>query len=258
MLLLLSFLSGCVHLSESVGLSPTLEAHESVTLGWRLVPGQSLSYAHRVRLLRGQDEVGREEHWTYLVREVNPQGVALLEGRLTGFGALFASEEGRLSSAILDPIVSLERKTMEDARVWIRLSQSGQIQSIEGLSWEQTLSHTLLGLAFPGKTVGPGKEWSDPAMLSPLLNLVSPRVAVMPVGKQVLMDLGTRKRVSARVLSEGSLVLGGEDVPALALSGESFWDLEHGALISRQLNLSLRQYDADFGSRLILEIERQH
>ena len=69
MLLLLSFLSGCAHFSESAGLSPPLESPQIATLGWRLVPGQSLSYAHRVRLLRGQDEVGREEHWTYLVRE---------------------------------------------------------------------------------------------------------------------------------------------------------------------------------------------
>jgi hypothetical protein len=258
MLLLLIFLSGCAHFSDGLGLSPALEAPQRATLGWRLVPGQSLSYAHRVRFLRGQEEVGREEHWTYLVKEVSSRGVALLEGRLTGFGALFANDEGRLPAELLDPIVALERQKMEDARVWIRLSQSGQIQSIEGLSWEQSLSHTLLGLAFPHKPVAAGEDWSDPAMLAPLLNLVSPRVAVMPVGKQVLMDFGTRARVGARVLSEGSLVLGGEDVPALALSGEALWDLEHGALISRQLSLSLRQYDSDFGSRLVLEIERQH
>jgi hypothetical protein len=258
MLLLLSLLFGCAHLSESVGLSPPSEALQSATLGWRLVPGQSLSYAHRVRLLRGQEEVGREEHWTYLVKEVSPQGVALLEGRLTGFGALYASEDGRLSSELLDPIVAIERKKMEDARVWIRLSRSGQIQSIEGLPWQQTLCHGLLGLVFPLNPIEPGDGWSDPAMLAPFLNLVSPRVAVIPVGKQVLMDLGTRTREETRVLSEGSLILGGEDVPSLALSGEALWDLQQGALNSRRLNLSLRQYDADFGSRLFLEIERQH
>jgi hypothetical protein len=257
MLFFLSFAFGCMHLPADSSRTSRFDAPNQSTLGWRLVPGQSLSYAHRVRLLRGQGEVGREEHWTYLVKDVDAQGVALLEGRLTGFGALVVSGSDPVDTPLLHTVVAEERERMEGSRVWIRLSPSGQIQSIEGLSWEQSLSHGLLGLSFRNRAVSPGEAWPDPGMLAPLLNLISPRVAVLPKGTQTLVDLGTESRPATRIQSEGSLVLGGEDTPALSVSGVADWDLQQGALVSRRMVLSLRQYESDFGSRLILEIERQ-
>jgi hypothetical protein len=258
MLSLIFLTIGCAHLgptgSHAVGFKPPAEA----VIGWRLVPGQTLSYAHRTRLLRGEEEVGREEHWSYLVKEVDAEGVTLLEGRLTGFGSMYRGQTGVVERALIEEAEDQERTRLEGARVWVRLSQDGQVQGVEGLSWEDSLSHTLLGLGIQKNAVSPGDTWSDPAMIFPFLNLVSSRVAVLPSGTQSLLNLGSQESVFADIQSEGSLVLGDEDVPHLVLQGQVRWDLQQGVIDSRQIVLSLRQYDSNFGSRLFLEIERQH
>lgn len=258
MLSLMVFLGACAHLPargiRAVEFQPPSEA----VLGWRLVPGQTLSYAHRIRLLRGQEEVGREEHWSYLVKEVDTQGVTLLEGRLTGFGTMYRSQGVVIDQAMIDRAEDQERARLEGLRVWVRLSQDGQVQGVEGLPWEDSLSHTLLGLGVQNNAVSPGDVWSDPAMIFPFLNLVSSRVAVLPSGSQSLKYLGGEDTPFASIQSEGSLVLGNEEVPQLVLHGEVLWDLQQGVMESRQMVLSLSQYDSDFGSKLFLEIERQH
>jgi hypothetical protein len=258
MLSLMVFLGACAHLPGGGARSVEFQPPSAAVLGWRLVPGQTLSYAHRTRLLRGQEEVGREEHWSYLVKDVDPQGLTLLEGRLTGFGTMYRSEGGVIDRTVIDAAEAKERARLESARVWVRLSQDGQVQGVEGLSWEDSLSHTLLGLGVQKNEVSPGDVWSDPAMIFPYLNLVSSRVAVLPSGSQALMSLGGEDTQFAEIQSEGSLVLGDEEVPHLTLKGEVLWDLQQGTIESRQIVLSLSQYDSDFGSRLFLEIERQH
>jgi hypothetical protein len=258
MLLLMIFLGACAHLPANGVRGVEYQPPSKAVLGWRLVPGQTLSYAHRTRLLRGQEEVGREEHWSYLVKEVDTQGVTLLEGRLTGFGTMFQSQGTVTDQAMIDRAEGQERARLESIRVWVRLSQDGQVQGVEGLPWEDSLSHTLLGLGVQKNAVSPGDVWSDPAMVFPFLNLVSSRVAVLPSGSLSLKDLGDQDTPFAKIISEGSLVLGNEEVPHLVLHGEVLWDLQQGVLESRQIVLSLSQYDSDFGSKLFLEIERQH
>ena len=54
---------------------------EPMVLGWRLVPGDQLVYDHSVIWQANPKESSRRvERWTYLVRDVDPQGIATLEG----------------------------------------------------------------------------------------------------------------------------------------------------------------------------------
>lgn len=259
MLLLMALLGACAHLPAVGPIKPVEEAPETAVMGWRLVPGQELSYAYTVRLLRGNDEVGRTEHWTYLVKEVSEEGVALLEGRLTGFGAVLKEEDVLLSEAELLVAQRKEMERLQDVRVWLNLGMDGQLQGVDGLDWEDALIHHLLGLTFPSGAVKVGDQWSDPATISPYVELLPPEVAILPSSRQGLVAFrGERGGFFAVIESEGEVVAGDEDVPRIVLTGEAQWDLVSGALESRNVWLSLSQYDAPFGGQLLLETRRQH
>jgi hypothetical protein len=256
MLLLMGLLGACAHLPSA---GSTVKVPEEAVLGWRLVPGQELSYAHSVRLLRGNDEVGRTEHWTYLVREVNEQGVALLEGRLTGFGAVLRLDDVVVPDVELLLAQTKERERLQEARVWVSLGMDGRLHGVDGLPWEDTLSHHLLGIYFPSDALVVGERWSDPGAISPYVQLVAPQVAILPTAHQQLISIEAEEGVVfAEIESEGAVILGGEEVPRLILRGRAQWDLVSGALETRRLELSLSQYDEPFGGQLLFETQRQH
>ena len=119
MLLIAILLVGCAHTDGFQRSGEELRVPDEAALGWRLVPGQEISYAHTARLIRGGDEFSRTEHWSYLVREVNDDGVALLEGRATGLGVLVKRDDELLSRAELEPMRTQEKDRLHGMSAWL-------------------------------------------------------------------------------------------------------------------------------------------
>ena len=255
-LILLMF--GCAHVQLGGKVLPreSQEVNEAV-LGWRLVPGQELNYAYDVRVFRREFEIGRTEHWNYLVKSVDDQGVAILEGRLTAFGALVLENGTAVSSADLVDVEEAEKKRLADVRVWVTLSSDGHVQAVDGLDWEDAFLHHQLGFALPRQAVQPGVRWKDPVTLIPLINLLPPEVAVLPKAEAVLEGfLNQDGQHFALIQTQGSIVAGDKDVPQLTVSTEVQWDLNAGALATRKTTATLQQYESPFGGLLIIEIRR--
>ena len=259
MLLMGSILLSCAHISEWG--SPSAGAFEipsKAVFGWRLVPGQEFSYAHTVRLVRGVEETSRTERWTYLVREVSPDGVALLEARVSGLGVFLSREEGVVSKWELEALEDEEKERLGALTAWISLTQDGQLQSVDGLTWTDAVVHRALALGFPRQPLSAGDSWEDPNSISSFVELLPPEVAILPRAESSLHSLGQGvDTVTAEILTEGEIVAGGEEVPRLTLEGRGVWDLARGVLLSRTLTVSLSQYGDRFGGLLVLETERQ-
>lgn len=256
-MLVLTLLLGCAHLSEPGGSS--MEAPpESAVIGWRLVPGQELSYRYTVRLLRGDTEVSRTESWVYWVREVSPAGEALLEGRLTGLGTLVRQENQQLSAESLQGVERQERERLEEQTVWVRLSMDGYVVSVSGLAWEDALLHHSLALVFPEEPLQVGSLWPSPGTLAPYQNLMPPETEISSRSESRLTSYYSADgAVYASVEFEGEIQAGGEDLPQIASHGKASWDLRAGQLHERVQSVTLSQYSEAFGGRLLIETRRE-
>lgn len=250
-------LLGCAHLSDSGPQRSVHSSPESAVIGWRLVPGQELSYSHTVRLVRGTNEVSRTEHWSYLVREVDEEGSALLEGRLTGLGALIQNEGELARGEGFETLMRNESDRISDSKVWVTLSIDGRILAVDGLDWSEGLVHRALGLNFPADPVEPGSVWPDPESIAPFRSLVPAEVAILPsVQAGVVTIYEDAGGVFADIEMRGSIVAGGDDVPKIEMQGEATWDLVLGQLVTRSQRLSLSQYNEPFGGLLLIKTER--
>ena len=256
-MLALSLIVGCAHL-PSVGSSGGVGAPDSAVIGWRLVPGQELHYQHTVRLLRGDAEIARTESWAYLVREVSPTGEVLLEGRLSGLGALVREERRLLNAKSLSGVEEQERVRLGEQTVWVKLSTDGDVISVSGLSWEDSLPHRSLGLAFPRDSVEVGMSWPNPDSVSPYRSLVPPEVPISPRAEiQLVSFLVEGEGVYASLEFQGHIRAGGQDLPHIETQGEVLWDLVAGQLYQKSQRVSLSQYQEAFGGLLLIETKRQ-
>jgi len=252
---LILLLFGCAHLDSAKlpSVEKSYDVQEAV-LGWRFVPGQEFNYAYDVRVFRREFEIGRTEHWNYLVKTVDDQGVALLEARLTAFGALVLENGSPVSTEELADAQESEKKRLSEARVWVTLSTDGHVQAVDGVDWEDALLHHQLGFALPLHAVKPGLRWKDPVTLAPLVNLLPPEVAVLPKTDAVLERFLYKEGTHLALIDmKGSIVAGDKDVPQLTVSTELHWDMNAGAMAYRKTTASLQQYDSPFGGLLIIE-----
>jgi len=259
MLLITAILWSCAHVSEwTPSVNAMLEVPDEAVFGWRLVPGQEFSYSHTVRLFRDGQETSRTELWTYLVREVSPDGVALLQGRVSGLGVLLSRKAAPVSNWELEPLEEKEKERLGELTAWISLTDEGQLQSVDGLTWSDALVHRTLALSFPRQPLSVGDSWEDPSSLSSFVELVPPEVAILPESQSTLLSMNsTGDTVLAAVETNGQIVAGGEEVPRLTLEASTVWDLAKGVLSSRRVTVSLSQYGDRFGGLLMLETERQ-
>ena len=60
----------------------------TVRLGWRWIPGMRMRYRTTVSNQGGEAGPVHMEEWNYVVRAVNEDGLARLEGRRTGFAII--------------------------------------------------------------------------------------------------------------------------------------------------------------------------
>ena len=249
-MLLTLVLSACIRAPTLTALSP-----EPVVLGWKLVPGQELTYTLTTHWLRGEEGLHRVEQWTYLVREVDPDGVAQLEGRLTGLGATQTTSDGP-PIAMSDDEFASERSRLAQSPITLRLAMDGRLGSLPQGDWADTLPHRLLGLQFPEHPIQPGDRWPNPALARPFSNFL-PAETVREMGATVqFVGLFQGEALLAQFRSKGQITAETALAPlTLALDGESWWEPETGQLRERWIRGELRQGEDPVSGRLEIHLE---
>lgn len=223
-----------------------LAPEDPVMLGWRLVPGQELSYAFTTTHTVDDQSLVREEHWTYLVRDVDAEGVAYLEGRLTAFGVQGVEDADEAREA--------EEARLAEAPVGLSLAMDGRVVDLHGQSWGDQLVHRVLAVKLADVAVTVGDSWEDPAVVRPLVDVLPVGVDVALEASQTFEGLYARGgRVQARVRTRAALSADRAELPGIWVQGDAWWDLQAGQLASRTLELSLLGQDGGDPGVLTLE-----
>ena len=227
--------SGCAHAPRPIPVEPA-----PVVFGWRLVPGQEFTYKVTTRLREGEDEMVREEHWRYLVREVDGHGAATIEGSLSGFGAVARLRGEELPRTAVDQLAEEEVERLSTARVRFGLSMDGRLEWLEGLDWADSLPHRLFALALPEGAVEPGAIWSDPAGVRPFGGGYPGSVELQVEGEHRLEGLHTLSdELRAEIHTVGALRPQVALVPGVSVEGVGLWSLERGVLLWRSLSVEV-------------------
>lgn len=234
-----------------------LPISEPMVLGWRLVPGDQLVYDHSVTWSASEAESTRRvERWTYLVREVDAQGVATLEGSLTALGVEHIADGEVSPEPLLALALSQEKERLSQDAVVLELAMDGRLVSLSGMSWSDSLSHRLLGLQLSGEGVSALSSWPDPVLARPYADLLPMSLDVEVSGSQQLVGLfddDGELRVS--LLSEGLVRTTDGAGPQVLLSGSGWWDPLAGRLVSRELLVSVAKLDGTDPGTLKIELE---
>lgn len=194
-----------------------------VALGWRLVPGQTLSLLARTERRTMDSHDVRSERWMWRVLAVE-HGMATLEAFVVGVGAGVEDAEGELvPTAALPSAVST-----------LALDRTGTLHAVTDPNLAASLPQYALAVELPERPVGLHDEWPDPigrlaaGLLPPGLHpdgaAYTALRAVSLVEDRAVATLETR----GEVRSEG---------PRLEIGGTADWDLVAGRLIRRTLEI---------------------
>ncbi|HJN75847.1 MAG TPA: hypothetical protein QGF58_18095 [Myxococcota bacterium] len=224
-----------------------------VLLGWRLVPGDVHRYALTTQWGVGVEEVLRVERWDYLVRSVDEEGVATLEGSLVGLGAE-VRRQGQPYDVGLEVARGAEKERL--GTVTLSLARDGRLVAIEGLDWADALPHRLLALRLSAEEIRRGDVWPDPVLARPYASLMPVSLDVTVEGYSTFEGLyQVGERVLARLSTRGAVKPAELGAPEVWLSGETWWDPLNGLVDSRTLSASLGNVRGEPGT-LSLGIER--
>ena len=226
-----------------------------VTLGWRLVPGQRLTYQLTTETRTGPDTVLRVENWDYLVTEVRDDGVAVLEGELVALGAEL-SRDGTPQYRGLDPARQVEQDRLGEQAVRLELAMDGRLVALDGLDWADALPHRLLALRLQEGEIEGGDRWPDPVLARPYASL-------MPVGLELTVEgyqmydamYQDGDQVLAHVTTRGAVRPDAMGAPEVHISGDAWWDTMDGVVERRDLTVTLANVQGEPGD-LSLRVER--
>ncbi len=198
-----------------------------ITLGWRWLPGATWTYRFVTEREVGGSLTQRAEAWRYLVREVDGDGVATLEGRLVGFGGL-GSEGGsgaRLTRA--------EQRAI-DRPIWLQIGMDGRTVGLEDVSFADALPHRLLGVGLPATPVDRSDTWPLPDLIRAFRVLVPLALEVETRSAARLLEVYAE---GARTVTEieTTATLRTRAGPGVHLSGTVAWDASRGGLLRRTL-----------------------
>ncbi|MCB9760026.1 MAG: hypothetical protein H6739_09355 [Alphaproteobacteria bacterium] len=228
-----------------------------VVLGWRWVPGDTLRFAMETRFIDGGSTVTRVEHWDYLVREVDDEGIATLEGRLTGIGAQLEREGVVAEGEDFEAARQAEKARLSEVTLSMSIAMDGRLVSLDGLDWADALPHRLLALQLPQDPVEPGARWPDPVVARPYADLVPVELDVVVEGHEMYEGLYDRSgAVHAHLRTEAAVWPSDPQAPGVNLQGEVWWDLHAGQLRERRLEATLTKVPTGEAGALVIEARR--
>lgn len=229
-----TLLAGCPRRAPDVAAA----AQDAVRLGWRWTPGMRHTWRSRVTRAQGATTSWREEVWSYLATDLDPTGVAWLEGELLALTVGGHHGEAPLPN---DVAARLRREALDAApsHVDLGLRLNGKLLAATPAGFGETLPHHLLAGVLPVDPARPGDTWEDPAMALPL-------AALAPVGIGVRVDAETRLEalddvdgdVVAR-LRHSATIRTIEGGPVLRVVGASTFATWPGHLANRELTVTL-------------------
>ena len=213
-----------------------------ITLGWKWVPGDSiqmeLSSQATTRPDRDEQTVTRVEVWEYLVRDVDHDGVATLEGRMTGLGAEVLRDDERMNDR--DTRRAREHEMADAQPITLRIAMDGRLVSLEGRDWAEGLPRRLLAQQLSVEPIEQGATWPDPVVARPYADLVPVDLELTVEGYQTFEGLyeidGT---VLAHLSTRGAVRPDEAGAPEIWINGESWWDPARGRMTSRELRVVL-------------------
>jgi len=216
---------------------------ESLRLGWRLVPGQALSYDIELRHRQPGLIQTRTERWTYRVR-ARERGVCTLHGHLIGLGGHLDPAEPQVADAVLGP------QRRQGDRVVLRLGVDGRLRPQPGMDcasldepdrdcFGRQIAHRLLALPLPDQPVAPGATWPDDTLAEPFLPLLPDALQPAVDGRCALSDVYRDADGSPRVDLHSTLLVRTQGGLALRAEGLTAWDPLAGELARRTLHARL-------------------
>lgn len=234
----------------------SLPISEPMVLGWRLVPGDQLVYDHSVIWQAGpQKSTRRVERWTYLVRAVDSQGIATLEGSLTALGVEQILDGQVTPEPLLTLALSEEKERLSQDSVQILLAMDGRLVEVTGVSWSDSLSHRLLGLQLSGEGIVEQSTWPDPVLARPYADLLPMSLDVEVSGSHRVAGLyDDQGELRLSLLSEG-LVRSTNGGPQIELEGQGWWDPQTGRLVYRELTARIGNLSTTDPGTLTIELE---
>jgi hypothetical protein len=234
----------------------SLPITEPMVLGWRLVPGDQLVYDHSVIWQASpQESTRRVERWTYLVRDVDPQGIATLEGSLTALGVERILDGQVTPEPLLTLALSEEKERLSQDSARILLAMDGRLVEVTGVSWSDSLSHRLLGLQLSGEGIMEQSSWPDPVLARPYADLLPMSLDVEVSGAHTVAGLyDDQGGLRLSLLSEG-LVRSTNGGPQVELEGQSWWDPQTGRLVSRELMARVENLSTTDPGTLTIELK---
>lgn len=223
---LLGLAAGCPRTSAPLAALPSTP----ITLGWRWVPGMRLDYRSVVQRVNRGEVVSEAQTWTYLVRDVGTDGSAMLEGRLTGYGAGVLDEDGTVVERVAEAPATTQAR--------LRITVDGHLTASDVPGFGEGLPHRLLALGLPVQPVRPHDEWPDRATVAPFAALMPAELKMEQHGESMLVELSRHdEALAAAISTTGELRM--EGGAALHLTGVASWDASLGQLAERALTARL-------------------
>lgn len=234
----------------------SLPITEPMVLGWRLVPGDQLVYDHSVHWQSSPEESTRRvERWTYLVRDVDEQGIATLEGSLNALGVEHILDGEVTPEPLLALALAEEKERLSQDSVHVQLAMDGRLIGVSGVSWSDSLSHRLLGLQLSGEGITEQSTWPDPVLARPYADLLPMSLDVEVSGSHRVGGLfDDQGELRLSLISEG-LVRSPSGGPQVELEGQGWWDPQTGRLVSRALTARIGNLSMTDPGTLTIELE---
>lgn len=245
-------LVGCPRAPGAVAPGPTRAeraAPAKVRLGWRWIPGTAYTFDSIITRNTGDVLITRGESWTYTARELDSNGVVLLQGMLGGFGAVIEVNGDPLPEPRMRPA----REAARDAtptEVELRMRLTGRLISCSIEDFAGSLPHRLLAMHMPSDPVPPGTSWEDPALALAFAQLIPVELPVRITASTTLSRFGEVEKGWEARLDHQAAISTTDDGPAVLISGYSTWDADLGALTSRRLDVHLEPEDVTSKARL--------
>jgi len=175
----------------------------------------------------------RAEEWSYLVQDVDADGVATLHGHLTGFGAgLHHGDEAVPDEALARARATEERRI--DRVVTLRLRMDGRLVDVQAGRFADALPHRLLALRLPPGPVERSAEWPLPDLVRTFAALLPSTAEIESQAMARLLEVHrVEEGVDAEIETTGWVRSPGG--PAIHLSGSATWDAMRGGLVRRDL-----------------------
>lgn len=216
-------------------------------LGWRWVPGQEYIYKTVIEHHQGDSHTSRAEEWTYLVRTLGPNNVALLEGRLSGFGAGLLQPTGPTEKDKLTEAISNEKQRMAKT-VTLEITMNGRITAPTSTKFEQFLPHRMLEFALPLTPIAPEERWATDEVLVPFADLLPAGLRTTHSAQSSIVEIGYDNQVVTVHIETSGAVHTENGEHFLGLHGLTIWNAEHGHLLERTLKVHLPESE---GSRSV-------